>query len=188
MKIAILGAKGHGKDTVAEILARQLGLRYNRTSLIAAQEIIFPWFERHLPSYYPNPTECYYDRNNWRMLWKEIRHRELIAHQDLAYFVKRILSQCDFYIGLRDIDELQECRRQNLFDFEIWVNAKYRKPEIDESLDFTYDADHMLYLSNEVEHLSSLSKQIEHLVVRMSARKSLVDNKKDSPRLIRTQN
>ena len=115
MKILILGHARHGKDTVANLLAKyNKGIKYVPTSTIIADYVrskIYPEIQ------YDSIDECYEDRVNHRVLWFELV--KLYNHSDNSALAKKILSWCDIYCGMRSIEELRDSCF--LFDRVIWV-------------------------------------------------------------------
>ena len=63
--IAIIGHGGHGKSTLAEIIANEHDISWIDTSLAAFN--LFIWKE--LKSVYKTKQECLLDRVNNRQLW-----------------------------------------------------------------------------------------------------------------------
>ena len=47
---------------------------------------------------------------------------------DKARLAKDILKNSDGYVGMRDAEEIEESKRQNLFDLIVWIDASKRLP------------------------------------------------------------
>jgi|ERR1035437_649053 dephospho-CoA kinase len=123
-KLLFLGHKRHGKDTMAEILNQNFGLKYISSSQAAAD--IFIYNELKVKYSYKSPEECFEDRVNHRAEWYE-----LICwynKEDKAKLAKQILTNSQCYVGMRDREEITECIKQELFDLIIWVDASERLP------------------------------------------------------------
>lgn len=122
--LLILGAARWGKDTLAELLRDNFGLKFLSSSQACAD--IFIYDELKLKYGYNTPEECFEDRVNHRQEW-----HEMICdynNNDRARLAKEILSTTDCYVGMRDRKEIEECIRQELFDIVIWVDASDRLP------------------------------------------------------------
>lgn len=123
-KLLIIGNMRHGKDSLAELLNEQIGLRYQSSSQAAAE--IFIYDELKDKYGYKTPEECFEDRMNRRPEWYQMICE--YNKEDRAKLAKGILERADCYVGMRDRDEIKECIRQGLFDLIIWVDASKRLP------------------------------------------------------------
>lgn len=123
-KLLILAHMRSGKDTLAEILNENFGLKYESSSLAASKIFIFDILKQKYG--YKTLEECFNDRLNHRKEWYD-----LICDynkEDRSKLAKKILEESDCYVGMRDKDEIDECLKQNLFDLIIWVDASNRLP------------------------------------------------------------
>jgi dephospho-CoA kinase len=123
-KLLILGHGRHGKDTFAEILRDNFGLKFVSSSQAAAD--IFIYDELKDKYGYETPEECYEDRSNHRPEWYQ-----LICDynkEDRTKLAQGILDMADCYVGMRDRDEIEACMSNGLFDLIIWVDASERLP------------------------------------------------------------
>lgn len=128
-KYLIIGPARSGKDTLAEIWRDEYGVTFASSSETAAEIFLYEALKDRYG--YSTPKECFEDRFNHRAEWYE-----LICdynRDDKAKLAKDILSRADIYVGMRDRDEIMECRRQNLFDVVIWIDASTRVPPEDAS-------------------------------------------------------
>lgn len=123
-KVLIIGNMRHGKDSLAEILNDQFGLKFKSSSQAAAE--IFIYDELKEKYGYQTPEECFEDRMNHRPEWYQMICD--YNKDDRAKLAKGILKLADCYVGMRDRDEIKECIRQELFDLIIWVDASKRLP------------------------------------------------------------
>jgi len=123
-KLLIIGHARHAKDTMAEILQEEFGLRFKSSSEAAAEIFIYDLLSQKYG--YTTPFECFEDRVNHRAEWHQLICDYNI--QDKARLAKGILNQADCYIGMRDSKEIKECIKQELFDLIIWVDASERLP------------------------------------------------------------
>lgn len=128
-KVLIVGNARHGKDTLAEILRDNFGLKFKSSSQAAAE--IFIYNELKDKYGYNTPEECFEDRVNHREEWYNMIC-EYNKH-DKARLAKGILEQADCYVGMRDLREIEECMNQGLFQLIIWVDASERLPIEDKS-------------------------------------------------------
>ena len=117
MKLLIIGHGRHGKDTVAEILNEQFGLKYKSSSYAAAWIFIYKALK---PKYaYSTFEECYHDRHNHRAEWHDLI--SWYNRDDKAKLAKDILKDNNIYVGMRCSEEIAACKEQGLFDLIIGV-------------------------------------------------------------------
>lgn len=160
-KICIIGSARHGKDTVAEMLQKELGFTFKSSSVAASEIFLYDILKEKYG--YKSPEECFEERVNHRAEW-----HDLICEynkEDKAKLAKGILATSDMYVGMRSNEELQECLKQGLFAFIIGV---YNPREPEESKDsFNIDiwknsdfvvpnAGTIKDLENKVKHLATL--------------------------------
>lgn len=125
-KFLVIGHARHGKDTFAEILEEEFGLKFQSSSQSAADIFIYDALKEKYG--YKTPEECFEDRVNHRAEWKTM----ICDYNtpDKARLAKAILDRSDCYVGMRDKDEIKECLKQELFEVIIWVDALERlEPE-----------------------------------------------------------
>jgi hypothetical protein len=123
-KLLILGHARHAKDTFAEILNQNFGLKYQSSSQAAADIFLYDALKDKYG--YKTAEECFEDRVNYRAEWKQMICD--YNKDDRAKLAKEILKNSDCYVGMRDREEINECMRQGLFDLIIWVDASERLP------------------------------------------------------------
>jgi dephospho-CoA kinase len=128
-KLLIIGHARHGKDSFAEILGENFGLKFKSSSQAAADIFLYDALKDKYG--YKTPEQCFEDRMNHRQEWYEMIC-EYNKH-DKAKLAKGILERSDCYVGMRDWEEIDECKRQGLFDLIIWVDASERLPHEDAS-------------------------------------------------------
>ena len=133
-KLLIIGHARHAKDSMAEILQDDFGLRFKSSSEAAAEIFIYDVLSKKYG--YETPFECFEDRVNHRAEWHQLICDYNI--QDKARLAKGILNQADCYVGMRDSKEIKECIQQDLFDLIIWVDASERLP-LEDSSSFNID-------------------------------------------------
>lgn len=133
-KFLIVGNARHGKDTFAELLRDEFGLKFKSSSQAAADIFIFD--ELKIKYGYSTSEECFEDRVNHRAEWYDL----ICAYNknDKATLAKGILENADCYVGMRDREEIEECMKQGLFDLIIWVDASERLP-LEDSDSFNID-------------------------------------------------
>ena len=129
MKILIAGRSRSGKDSMAEILHEEFGLTYKSSSMAAVEIFIFNVLKYKY--HYKTMVECFEDRVNHRSEWFDLITN--YNKEDRTRLTKEILKISDCYVGLRNIEELNECKKQNLFDLIVWVDAGDRVPFEDSS-------------------------------------------------------
>jgi dephospho-CoA kinase len=123
-KLLIIGHARHGKDSMAEILQENFGLKFKSSSEAAAEIFIYDVLKGKYN--YKTPQECFKDRVNHRAEWHQLICEYNI--NDKARLAKGILEHADCYVGMRDYREIKECINQNLFDLIIWVDGSERLP------------------------------------------------------------
>ena len=124
MKLCIIGAARWGKDSMAEILQEEFGLKFKSSSQASSEIFIYDALKEKYN--YKTPEECFEDRVNHRVEW-----HDLICEynkNDKARLAKKILKHADAYVGMRDSSEIKECITQGLFNLIIWVDASKRLP------------------------------------------------------------
>lgn len=131
MKILIIGHARHGKDTVAKMIFEQIGLNYASSSEVANEVFIYDALKEKYE--YKNLNQCFEDRINHRAEWFDMITE--YNREDGARLAKDILKEHDIYVGMRNNMELQECKRQGLFDFIIGVYDTNKPLEPKESFD-----------------------------------------------------
>ena len=122
--LLIIGNQRHGKDSLAEILRNNFGLKFKSSSQSAAD--IFIYDELKEKYSYKTPVECFEDRVNHRQEWYEMICD--YNKSDKSRLAKDILKTTDCYVGMRDREEIDECLKNKLFDLVIWVDASDRLP------------------------------------------------------------
>jgi len=140
-KLLIIGHARHGKDTAAEILNQHFGLTFKSSSECAAENFLFDIMNTKYGKSYKSIGECFADRMNNRKAWYD----EICLYNsvDKIRLAKEVLSKADMYVGMRSHAEIEECKKQKLFDLIIWIDASERLPlESSDSFDITKeDAD-----------------------------------------------
>ena len=148
-KILIIGHARHGKDTVAGIIKDITGMTYASSSEVANDVFIFDLLKDKYG--YKTKEECFENRIKHRTEWFD-----LICDynkDDKARLAKDILQRHDIYVGMRNNEELQECKRQGLFDLVIGVYDKDKEHEPKESFDIDLfeEADFIIETSADIE-------------------------------------
>lgn len=123
-RLLIIGSARWGKDTFAEILRDDFGLKFISSSQAAVDIFIYDALKDKYG--YETPEQCFEDRINRRQEWYEMIYE--YNKNDRARLAKGILSMADCYVGMRDREEISESMRQGLFDLIIWVDASERLP------------------------------------------------------------
>jgi hypothetical protein len=133
-KLLIIGSARWGKDSMAEILADNFGLKFKSSSQAAADIFIYDELKEKYD--YKTSEECFEDRVNHRAEWYNMICGYNI--NDKAKLAKGILEITDCYVGMRDRCEISECINQGIFDLIIWVDASERLP-LEDSSSFNID-------------------------------------------------
>lgn len=122
-RLMILGYARHGKDTVAELLAKAHGLKHISSSLFVAEKAVRPALALQGITY-PDLDSCYADRVNHRAAWKQA----IVEYNtpDKARLARELFADFDMYVGLRDLEEFVAAQAAGLFDVCIWVDSTER--------------------------------------------------------------
>lgn len=156
MKILILGAAGHGKDTVAALVEAQYGLDYSSSSMFVLREVIYPALKDKYN--YKSERECFVDRVHHRQEWHDLICR--YNTPDPTRLTRKLLAENDMYVGLRNRREyLYTC---HLYDLVIWVDASERVGGEDDTLSINFDPSSMVRIDNNGS-LVSVIEQIKRL-------------------------
>jgi len=136
VKLLIVGHGRHGKDTVSEILNKISGLRFESSSMHCAQEVLFPMLKDKYG--YTTVSECFNDRHNHRAEWYDAISD--YCKEDLTRIGREIFDYSDIYCGLRNKEEMMAMRKENVFDYAIWVDrSEHLPPEPVDSMNITED-------------------------------------------------
>jgi dephospho-CoA kinase len=128
-KILIIGHARHGKDSFAEILKEEFGLKFLSSSQAAADIFIYSNLKDKYG--YNSTEECFLDRVNHRAEWYDLICE--YNKKDPAKLAKEILKITDCYVGMRSAIEIEECLKTGIIDLVIWVDASERLPLEDKS-------------------------------------------------------
>lgn len=155
-KLIVVGHGRHGKDTVAEIMQEEYGLRFTASSLFCAEKVVWPlvrdqdgWddllrdlddlelYNRVLAALrqahaklYPSAQACFDDRYSFRELWFQVIKRYCTPKERLA---QEILAENDIYCGIRSRDEFMAAWNAGVAHAAIWVEAGKRHPPEDKT-------------------------------------------------------
>jgi hypothetical protein len=157
-KLLLLGPGRHGKDTVAEMLREEFGLKFISSSLFAAERVMMPYF-KSIGKHYDNVGDCFDDRHTGhnRAVW----HEQIQGYNspDKAKLAREILEESDIYVGMRCCIELKASA--HLFDHIIWVDASGRGIPMEDSSSMTvvYDPGSMWKINNDGT-LENLRKRV----------------------------
>lgn len=120
MKLLILGYKRSGKDTMAEYLRDNFGMKFTSSSMAACEIFLF---DALAPKYgYKTIEECFNDRHHHRPEWYQLIRD--YNKDDRARLARAILEKTGCYVGMRDREELAGSKA--LFDLVVWVDANKR--------------------------------------------------------------
>ena len=161
-KLLIIGSARWGKDTFAEILRDDFGLKFISSSQAAADIFIYDTLKDKYG--YKTPEECFEDRMNHRQEWYEMICD--YNKDDRAKLAKGILSMADCYVGMRDRDEITECMKQGLFDLIIWIDASDRLP-LEDASSFNIDkscADIIIENNDDFENFREKVRRLGNLL------------------------
>ena len=119
MKIGICGMGRAGKDTAAEFLRDEYGLRYTHgTSRSAAMIVWVAMTKRGIN--YDTVDECFDDRRNHRELWAKIIGRHNAGEPTRMY--RECLAHQDILTGIRWRNEFAACKAAGICDVWLWIS------------------------------------------------------------------
>lgn len=131
-KYLILGHAGHGKDTFASTHAKENELTYSSTSYLIGKEAVYP----HMIGYYSSYSDCFKDRANKRKVWFDLINS--YNKQNPGKLVEYVLEHSNYYVGMRDIGEVEKCA--HLFTKIFYIDSYPRVQwESKESMNFKYE-------------------------------------------------
>lgn len=144
-KFLIIGHKEHGKSTIAELIVNRYNLKFSDSSMQAAK--IFIYDELKDKYNYNSFEECFIDRRNKRSEWYDLITD--YNKDDKAKLAKDILLNNDIYVGMRDKNEIKECKKQNIFDLIIGVYNPNLEHESKESFNIDVFEDSDIVIINQ---------------------------------------
>jgi hypothetical protein len=117
-RILVVGHGRAGKDTACEYLASVTDLRFaGSTSVFLA---------RHVAARLGVPEqEAYRTRHTNRHLWHRVGNE--VRRHDPGLLLRESLAHAEIAAGVRDLVEIEACRREGLADLIVWV-ANNRVP------------------------------------------------------------
>jgi len=126
-KLLIIGHARHGKDTVAQMIADKMGLKFSSSSDFVGRKAIWPmWGKERYDSY----EAMFEDRVNFRSTWGDLI--EAYNTPDASRTASEMIAEGnDMYVGMRRVREWEACMAKELFDHVIWVDAGLRLPSED---------------------------------------------------------
>jgi len=158
MKILIIGSARHGKDTVAEIIAKETGTKMLSSSVAALDIFLFDVLREKYGLKYESKEEAYKDRVNHREKW----YNEIVKYNkdDKVRLTKAILKLADIYVGLRSEEEIEKAKEDKIFDTIIGVyNCRLPiEPKESNSIDILKHADFIVTNNGTVDELEAKIK------------------------------
>ncbi len=111
-RILVVGHGRAGKDTACEYLAGVTRLRFaGSTSVFLA---------RHVAARLGVPEEeAYRSRHANRSLWHRVGNQ--VRRHDPGLLLRESLAHAEIAAGVRDLAEIEVCRREGLADLIVWV-------------------------------------------------------------------
>ena len=123
-RLLIIGHGRHGKDTVAQMIADKMGLKFSSSSDFVGRKAIWPiWGSERYDSY----EAMFEDRVNFRSTWGDLI--EAYNTPDASRTGSEMIQEGnDMYVGMRRVREWAACMKNKVFDHVIWVDACNRLP------------------------------------------------------------
>lgn len=164
-RILIIGHAQHGKDTVAEMLRDDYGIKFASSSRFAIEKAVWPMVKDS--GAWASADELYADRARHRtMLFHAIRAYNLIPGPSLAE--QMFQDGFDCYVGMRSNDEFAGSRAS--FAHVIWVDAQFRKPlEPRASMELLpHQATHIVDNNHDLAHLREQVRLLAETKLRLA--------------------
>ena len=125
-KLLIIGHARHGKDTVAEMIAKQMGLSFKSSSIFVGEKCVWPtWGCERYETFDAMFADRVTEEN--RIVWGGLISAYNTPVQSRT--AEEMLVDHDMYVGMRRHKEWQACMDADLFDYVIWVDACNRLPK-----------------------------------------------------------
>jgi len=174
VKILILGHMRHGKTTVAEIIEKEYGLTFKDSSMACAE--IFIYDELKDKYGYNSFEQCYEDRKQHRDEWFQMICD--FNYPDKARLGKEILNRANIYVGMRSDEELQECKKQKLFDLIIGVHRPLFPEEPKSSFDINIWKESDIIIPNEgsKKEMRNRIKKLNNLLNEKTNQQDILSN------------
>lgn len=162
MKILIIGHARHGKDTIAEFIRDLFGLNFESSSVAASRIFLFDKLKELYG--YQSFEECFIDRVNHRAEWYDL----IVEYNkdDKARLAKEILKASQMYVGMRDHKEIQECKKQGIFNLILGVyNPRVElEPKSSFNIDIWKEADLVIPNAGTLKDLMFKVKKLEKII------------------------
>ena len=149
-KILIISNQANcGKDEVAKILQKNFGFKYGSSSEYALNIFLLDILWKEYGVKFDTVEEAMEAKQNDDAL-RQIFHEEikLFNSEDKARLAKIIMRDNDIYVGMRAVDELNECVRQGVFDIVVGVTREGVEEESRKSNNIVLDRDCDLVIPN----------------------------------------
>ena len=119
MKIGICGDGRSGKDTAAEFLRDEFGLRYTHGTSRWAASLV--WANLNNRGFnYQTLDDCYAERHKYRKKWADIIGAFNASEPTRMY--RNCLQNQDVLVGIRWRSEFLACRAANLCDAWLYIS------------------------------------------------------------------
>jgi hypothetical protein len=111
-RILVVGHGRAGKDTACEYLASVTHLRFAGSTSV--------YLAKHVAARLGvSKEEAYRSRHANRSLWHRVGNE--VRRQDPGLLLRESLAQAEIAAGVRDLAEIEVCRREDLVDLIVWV-------------------------------------------------------------------
>ena len=146
--IAIIGHGGHGKSTLADIIAKEHEISWIDTSLAAFN--LFIW--KQLKGVYKTKKDCLLDRVNNRQLWFDMISE--FCKDDPSALITHIDKYFNMVVGIRSRREFDASKHLFHLVIGVWREGYDLDPTFE--LDIVKDSD-ILVQSTSIEALEQFS-------------------------------
>lgn len=127
----IVGFGTHGKDTLAELITEEYGIKFRGSSQVASELVVYPFMRK----FYPNSSACFKDRRRHRLIWYNLICQ--YNSYDPTRLAKAVCEGGYGYTGLRERIEVETALSEKLFTHVIWIEDPNKRKD-DPTMKFDY--------------------------------------------------
>jgi hypothetical protein len=152
VSLLIIGHGRHGKDSLGELICKELPeLTFTSSSWFFAEEM---FNNQGGSTFYSSVQECFDDRANYRELWRD----KMVEYNtpNPSRLAQNILATSNLYIGMRTLREYEASKK--LFNFIFYVDASERVKYVDPTFEIKYNPKEMIFIDNNLD-LENLKHQ-----------------------------
>ena len=164
-KILIIGDAQHGKDAFADMICKEYGYSKESSSMASLKIFLRKILETKYNLSYGSIEEAFEDRKNHRTKWFE--EISLYNKDDKTRLAKEILKTNNIYVGMRCEQEIEQCKKDGVFDIVIGL-VDYRKPsepKASNSIDIFKNANIIVCNNGTLEDLEKTVVELKSILI-----------------------